>query len=338
MRVSVIIPTYNEEDFVSGVISDLAAQDFPKDDMEVLIVDGRSSDRTREIIESEARTYAWLMLLDNPHRVVPNAMNIGIRTSRGQTIIRMDAHCRYPSNYIFRLLEVQEETRADNVGGVWITVPGADTAMARAIALATSHPFGIGNASYRLENKEVKEVDTVPYGCYPREVFERIGMYDEDLVRNQDDELNGRLIQAGGKIVLIPDLEIEYSARPTWKKMNKMFYQYGLYKPLVNKKLGRPATWRQFIPPAFVVVGLLLVLSVFITQDVWIQMVLALVYVTAALGIALSAALHESRPSMVFLMPITFALIHLSYGLGYWRGIWQFMIRGNSHINTVPSR
>ena len=338
MQVSVIIPTYNEELFIEALIENLVAQDFPKEELEVLIIDGQSTDKTRQLIQERSTSLGWIKLLPNPHIVVPHAMNIGISASKGKTIVRMDAHCQYPNNYISRLLAVQQETGAENVGGVWITVPGADTAIARAIALASSHPFGIGNASYRLENTEIKEVDTVPYGCYPREVFDRIGLYDEDLIRNQDDELNGRLIQAGGKIMLIPDLEIQYSARPTWSKMNKMFYQYGLYKPLVNKKLGKPATWRQFIPPAFVLVGLLILISLFFTSDSGVQLLLSSFYVLSALGIALVMAIRKVDLALIFLVPITFALIHISYGLGYWQGIWNFMILGRSSTSTSSSR
>ncbi|NND93258.1 MAG: glycosyltransferase family 2 protein [Flavobacteriales bacterium] len=338
MRVSVIIPSLNEGGFISEMIESLIVQDFPKDEWEVLIVDGGSEDNTREIVRSYQDTCPWIKLLDNPNKVVPHAMNIGIRESLGDVIVRMDAHSRYPSNYVSRLLKVQEDTQADNVGGVWETIPGSDSDVALAIALATSHPFGIGNAAYRLENESIKEVDTVPYGCYPRKVFEQIGYYDEDLVRNQDDELNGRLIAAGGKIVLIPDLKIKYSARPTWKKMMRMFYQYGMYKPLVNRKLGKPATWRQFIPPAFVLVAIILISSLFFTSTSITQLIFSLIYLLSALGIALVIALRKVKFSMLFLIPITFLLIHLSYGCGYWMGVWSFLIHGRSSQYLNSSR
>ena len=140
---------------------------------------------------------------------------------------------------------------ADNVGGVWNTQPAKNTVICQAIAQASSHPFGVGGSMHKIGSSKIIETDTVPFGCYKREVFEKTGLFDTDLVRNQDDEFNGRLLKLGGKIFLIPQVIINYTARDTIYKMCKMYYQYGLYKPLVSKKLGAPATIRQFFPIAF---------------------------------------------------------------------------------------
>jgi glycosyltransferase involved in cell wall biosynthesis len=338
-KISVVIPTYNEGKFIAKMIESLLSQDIKQERLEVLIVDGNSEDETREIVEQYAEKHPWIQLLNNPYKVVPHAMNIGIKASSGEVIVRMDAHSRYPNNYISTLVNTLCERNVDNVGGAWKTVPGADTDLALAIALATSHPFGIGNAEYRLESEEIQEVDTVPYGCYPRDLFDRIGYYDEDLVRNQDDELNARLIAKGGKILLIPSLKITYSARPEWGKMMKMFYQYGFYKPLVNKKLGHAATWRQFIPPIFVAMIILGVLLCMYSKVFLPFFGLgALIYFAGAYLVSFKVMMKEKKAMLILLLPITFFLIHLSYGWGYLRGVVQFMILGKNKTMVSSSR
>lgn len=247
--ISIIIPTYNEEKHIGGLLAQLREQDV-REPFEVIIADGRSTDGTRGVVEQWTRDWSAVKLIDNPHKFVPQALNAALQHARGRIIVRLDAHSEYPRNYLSRLTSELDRLQADNVGGVWITLPGADTAEAEAVAKATSHPLGIGNAGYRLGSNEIKKVDTVPYGCFRRDLFERIGNFDTDLLRNQDDEFNGRIVRNGGSIYLIPDVHIRYHARPTRKRMRKMFYQYGEYKPLVNIKLGAPATLRQFAPPA----------------------------------------------------------------------------------------
>ena len=336
-NISVVIPTYNEEGFIAKMLDSLLSQDIGNERLEVLIVDGRSEDKTREIVSEYSKKYPWVKLLDNPHKVVPHAMNIGIRASTGKIIVRMDAHSRYPDHYIKTLVETLESTGADNVGGAWKTIPGADTSIAKAIALATSHPLGIGNAEYRLDSEEVKEVDTVPYGCYRKEIFDRIGYYDEELIRNQDDELNGRLIAQGGKILLLPDLKIEYSARPTCPKMMRMFFQYGFFKPLVNKKLGHAATWRQFVPPIFVASIIVMLLLCMLSSLFYPVLGSgAIVYFSVCFYFSFKMMLKEQDAALILYLPITFFLIHLSYGWGYLRGLFQFLVLGRK-IKTISS-
>jgi glycosyltransferase involved in cell wall biosynthesis len=261
--VSVIIPCRNEIRFIDALLKTLNSQDWPIDKVEWIIVDGVSDDGTREHLLKSLGNYPALKVLDNPAKYVPQALNMAILQAKGDVIVRMDAHSGYPVDYISRLVRALDEHNADNTGGVWITQPGANTTEAMAIALATSHPLGIGNASYRLGADRPKEVDTVPYGCFRRDVFTRFGMFDEDMIRNQDDELNARIVKGGGKILLLPDVFIEYHARETVMKMSSMFYQYGLFKPLVNLKVGSPATLRQFAPP-ILVLGSLLVITLLI--------------------------------------------------------------------------
>lgn len=325
-KVSVIIPTRNEEKFIGNTLLSLLNQDYPSDQIEVLIADGRSDDNTRSIIAEFVEKYNHIHLIDNPEQVVPFALNYAIKQSTGDVIVRLDAHSIYPQNYISRLVNVLEENDADNVGGVWVTTPANDSNVALSIALATSHPLGIGDANYRLESNEIKEVDTVPFGCFKREVFDKIGLFDTDLIRNQDDEFNGRIIKNGGKILLVPDVKITYFARPNLETMRKMFYQYGLFKPLVNKKLGAPATIRQFIPPLFVL-GLFSGILGFLNSS-WLLLWGGgvIMYMLACLLVGISIAKKQKKLALMFILPIVFLSIHLSYGIGYINGFIQTVL------------
>ncbi len=324
LLVSVIIPCRNEEKFIAQVLSNVIDQDYPSELLEVWVVDGESTDKTVSIVQGYCAKHSNMHLLNNPQRFVPYALNLAIHSSSGEVILRMDAHSIYPTDYISRLVEALEEFGADNTGGMWITEPGNSGKEAAAIAVATSHAFGIGNARYRLGASEPVSVDTVPYGCYRRSVFDRIGYFDEQLLRNQDDEFNGRLIANGGKIVLLPQVKIRYFARENCTKLSTMFYQYGLFKPLVNIKLGKPATIRQLFPP-LLVSGLLFgfILGLFIPLILKLFFVLLTVYASAVFYFSLT--LGYKRHLILHLIKI-FPCIHISYGGGYLMGILRFMI------------
>lgn len=323
--LSVICPIYNEEKYIAKCIDSILAQDYPKDDLEVIFVDGMSSDRTREIVAEYSAKYPFIRLIDNPDRIVPPAMNIGIKASKGDIIIRLDAHAIFPQNYFSELVLNLHKLRADNVGGVCRTLPINDTPVCRSIAYVLSSSFGMGNSHFRVGADSIKEVDTVPFGCFKRELFERIGYFDEELTRNQDDEFNGRIIKNGGKIFLLPDLVIDYFARDTVAKVYKMFYQYGLFKPLVNKKLGQPATIRQFFPLLFVL-GLILGPFTFLISSIfiWLYLGVLLVYLT----LAAIFSLKESRSLNEILIKIwVYFVVHFAYGWGYINGIIKLIFK-----------
>lgn len=337
--VSVVVPIREERSHIDGFLNSLEEQDYQH--KEVFLVDGMSTDGTRACISEFIKSRPQYHMLDNPDQVVPHALNKAIKESNGDIILRMDCHCEYPSDYISRLVTAQQELGAENVGGVWHTKPGAETAMAKAIVAATTSAFGIGNAAYRFsENADVepRQVDTVPYGCYRREVFDRIGLFDEELVRNQDDEFNGRLIKDGGRIFLLPDLKIIYFARPTAAKLSRMFFEYGLFKPLVNRKLGSPATLRQFFPPGLLLFALLFVPFVLLLPKMlWACLALWMLYGGAAVLAAWSATGQERQlfPTVLLLFP----LIHFSYGWGYLKGLfWTYLHRAKYKQKFVPNR
>ncbi len=323
--ISVICPIYNEEKYIAHCIESIMRQDYPKDDLEVLFVDGMSKDRTREIITSYLSQCPYLRVLDNSHQIVPPAMNIGIREAKGDIIIRLDAHALFPENYFSELVKNLVELNADNVGGVCRTLPVNDTVVCRSIANVLSSSFGMGNSYFRVGAKDVMEVDTVPFGCFHRELFDRIGYFDEELIRNQDDEFNGRIIKNGGKIYLLPQLVIDYYARDTIGKVYKMFYQYGLFKPLVNKKLGSPATIRQFFPLVFVL-GLI-VGPFFGFISPWFLVVYAGVLL-AYFGIATMFSLRDTRNlKQVLVQDWTYFVVHFAYGWGYLNGVFKLLFK-----------
>lgn len=327
--VSVICPVYNEEKYIEKCINSILQQDYPKDNLEVLLVDGISKDKTRDIIQEYANTYPFIKLLDNPKQIVPTAMNIGIRAAKGDVIIRLDAHSIYPNNYFSVLVYQLYNLRATNVGGVWNTIPANDSTVCKSIAYATSSSFGMGNALYRIGgSKEIQQVDTVPYGCYTKEIFYEIGFFDEELVRNQDDEFNGRIIKNGGKIFLIPDLVIDYFGRDSIKKTVKMFYQYGLFKPLVNKKLGRPTTIRQFFP-LFFLCGIVFggVFSLFLQPIRIIYLAVLALYLLIGVTIGIKKSIQYKDFGIVLVLPFVFLCIHLSYGWGYLIGLFKVLFK-----------
>lgn len=321
--LSIICPIYNEEKYIAKCIDSIVSQDYPKDDLEVIFADGMSSDNTRKIVAEYSARYPWIKLIDNPYRIVPPALNKAIDASHGDIIMRLDAHAEYPNNYFSELTRQLRELNADNVGGVCETLPINDSATARAIACVLSSKFGMGDSSFRVGAKDICLVDTVPFGCWPRSVFDKIGKFDLELIRNQDDEFNGRIKNAGGKIYLIPSVKIKYFARDKISKVAKMFYQYGLFKPLVNKKLGSPATLRQFIPLLFVL-GLFLGLIVNIIWKPFIHIYLfgIALYLILALLFSLKS---NGNLKQILIQIWTYFVVHFSYGVGYIVGIWKLL-------------
>lgn len=321
-KVSVIIPCRNEEQYIGLCLKSILQNDFNQNDLEILIVDGMSEDRTREIVSNYSKKNPCIRMLDNPEKITPVALNIGISQAIGEIIIRLDAHAEYPNQYISKLVYYLDKLMADNVGGMWRTLPSNDTVKARAIVAAITTPFGVGNAYYRLNIKRIKEVDTVPYGCFRRSLFDRIGKFDERLVRNQDDEFNARIRKYGGKIYLIPEIQIKYYARGTFKPLWKMFYQYGFYKPMVNRLIGMPITVRQFIPFFFVLFCIFFIpLSFIISWLFPVSMVILVLYVSINIITSIWITFQKKDCNLLAWLPFVFLVVHFSYGLGYFAGL-----------------
>src|SRR5919198_3049692 len=320
-RVTVILPCRNEASHISACLDSILATAHPAERLEALVVDGMSDDGTRELVERYAKMWPQVRLLDNPNRIVPTALNIGISAATGDVIVRMDGHVVYPPEYISRLVDALLADGADNVGGCLITLPADASAVSQAIAIAMSHPFGVGNARFRVGARAAQDVDTVPFGCFRRSLFQRIGMFDEELVRNQDDEFSHRILAKGGRVRLIPDVVCYYYARGSLRKVARMFYQYGAFKPLVARKVGRIMTVRQLVPALFA----LSLIATTLATLVWRPFAMIGLGIAAAYAFCIGACTvpvarsHGIRTALW--LAVALPVIHLSYGFGFLRGL-----------------
>lgn len=329
--VSVICPTYNEEKYIANCIESMLLQDYPKNNLEIFFADGMSSDNTCGIIKDYSSRHDYIHLINNPRRIVPPALNSAIKASHGDIIIRIDAHAFYPSNYISALVKALKDFDADNVGAVWKTDVLHKTPKARAIKEVLTHPLGVGNAIFRTGIKEAKEVDTVPFGCWRREVFDKYGYFDERLTRNQDIEFNKRIIRNGGRIVLVPTTYAVYYARETYSKLARNNYANGKWNILTVWFTGQfdSLSIRHFVPLTFV---LSLLLPLFFAL-LW----LPIIYVAAASLISyllvittISSRLACKKKLNPFRLITTFFVLHLSYGWGSLSGILTLLFMKKS--------
>lgn len=320
--LSVIVPIYNEEKYIEHCIQSILEQDYPKDDLEVLFVDGMSSDKTRRIVSSYSEKYPFIFLLDNPNRIVSYAMNVGIKASKGDIIMRLDAHSFYEKDYFSVLTKRLIELDADNVGVVCKTDVLNKTPKTLAIREVLSNKFGVGNSTFRTGVNKVKEVDTVPFGCWRRDVFEKYGLYDVRLVRNQDIELSKRIINGGGKIFIVPDTFCTYLARETFRGLAKNNFDNGKWNILTvfyTKKFSS-LSLRHFVPLLFVL-SLIIppLLSIFWFPFIWISIVSLGLY-CGILGV-ISMKLSINKHLNFFYLIWSFMVLHLSYGFGSLVGI-----------------
>lgn len=320
--LSVIVPIYNEEKYIAKCLDSILEQDFPKDDMELLLCDGMSKDRTREIIAEYQNRYPWIKLLDNPKRIVPCAMNVGIEAAKGDIIMRLDAHASYENNYFSALVRALDIYGADNVGAVCRTDVLNKNTKTLAIREVLSNKFGVGNSTFRTGINGAQEVETVPFGCWRRDVFNKYGMYDTRLVRNQDIELNKRIIRGGGKIVIIPDTSCTYLARETWSALSKNNYGNGKWNILTvfYTKTFSSLSLRHFIPLCFLlslIVPLGLSLIWWPIALISVASVIAYTSLLSAVSFRLSVKKHLN----FFYLLITFFVLHMSYGWGSLVGV-----------------
>ncbi len=319
--VSVVIPMRNEQASIGDCLESVLAQNYPAAKMEVLVVDGDSTDESAAVVRGfEERTGGQVRLLFNPARIVPPGLNLAIREARGEIIVRVDGHTRVSPDYVRQGVETLLRTGADNAGGAMTAVGGG--VLGDAVARVTSSRFGVG--SYFHFGTEECEVDTVYLGMWPRDVFARIGLFDEELVRNQDDELNYRLRKAGGRIVLNPAIQSRYQNRQSFRHLAKQYFQYGMYKVRVLQKHPRQMSWRHFVPPLFVLgLAAMAVLAPFYTPAAVLGGAGAVAYLVA---IGLLAANLSARDGFRAWAAAWagFAIVHFSWGAGFLIGIVRF--------------
>ena len=325
--VSVVLPCRNEAGHIEACIKSILAQDPPAGGFEIIAADGMSTDGTRQYLEEMAKQHPQLRVLSNPGRIVSTGLNAAIRAARGEIIVRMDAHTRYAQDYVAQCLAVLEETGADNVGGPMQT--RADTFMEKAIRAVFHSTWAVGGARSHQPDYE-GYTDTVIYGCWKRSVFDRIGYFDEELVRNQDDEHNLRLTRSGGRIYQSPRIRSWYQVRGSLTTLFRQYMQYGYWKVLVIRKHQTPASLRHVVPGALVGSLLLLtVLGLFWTPGFWALAAVSLLYATAALMLSLLIA---ARTNWVLFpaLPGVVWCFHFGYGYGFLRGIFDFVVLHNA--------
>ncbi len=330
--VSVIMPIRDEVKYIESSLNSVLSQDYPKDRMEVIVVDGMSTDGTRELVESFIKK-PWgnednkkgdrflipVKLLNNPRGIVSTALNIGLNHAQGAIIVRIDGHCEIDSDYIRHCIAMIEQKEADCVGGILITE--SQGWIGKAISLAMSSPFGVGNARFRYGGGS-GWVDTVAFGAYKRTVFDKIGNFDEELIRNQDDEFNFRLIQSGGKIWLDHTIRAVYYSRTTIIGLCRQYFQYGVYKVRVIQKRGALPSWRHIIPLGFVVSIIITILLTLITNQV--EWVLAVIGPYALANTSASFWTARKHPNRLPILPVVFFCLHISYGVGSVAGVWKW--------------
>lgn len=304
--ISVICPVYNGGEYIRHLIDFfIAALPIEK---ELIIVDGGSTDGTIQTIESFLKHHPEITLLHNPRKYVPFALNMAIATSKGRYIARVDAHTEYPENYLENCLSVSQQTGAENVGG-YIQSEGKSP-KGKGIAFAMSSRFGVGDSGFRTQRID-SAVETVPFGFWPREVFEKYGLFDEDLIRNQDDEFNYRTISKGGTVFQSSFIHSRYYVRDSFSDLFRQYFQYGLFKPLVIRKIGKIVRLRHIIPSLFVIYIFTLPISFFF--PVW------LIPLSLYLLMGFLFSVKSSHP---FYTILAYFILHVSYGLGFLKGLF----------------
>jgi Glycosyltransferases, probably involved in cell wall biogenesis len=332
--VSVLIPIRNEGSYISQCLQAVLQQDYPSDLLEILISDGLSTDNTRALVAEWMKKDPRIQLFDNPKCIVPTGMNILIPQAKGEILIRVDGHCVIAPDYVSNCVRHLNSDEVDGVGGPMHTT--GENFTSEVIALAMSSKFGVGNSSFRTETGQTKPADTVPFPAYKQAIIEKVGLYDEELVRNQDDEYNYRIREAGGKILLAEDVKSEYYSRGSLIKLWKQYFQYGFWKVRVLQKHPRQMSLRQFVPLAFVLALILTLLLSFLVSWGWLALLILLAtYLLANLAASIITGSGQGFKKLL-LLPLAFAIIHLSYGLGFLVGLFKFWNRWKDKVGKVP--
>ncbi len=325
--VSIVLPCRNEARHIQACIASILAQEPPAGGLEIIAADGMSTDGTREYLEQAAAQHPQLRVLNNPGRIVSTGLNTAIQAARGEIIVRMDAHTTYAPDYVKQCLAVMAETGADNVGGPMRT--RAETFREKAICAVFHSAWAVGGARSHQPDYE-GYVDTVIYGCWKRSVFDRVGLFDEELVRNQDDEHNLRLTRAGGKIYQSPRIRSWYHVRGSLTALFRQHMQYGYWKVLVIRKHQAAASPRHLVPGALVgSICLLALLGIFWPPGFWAVAGLGLLYAVGALALSLVIA-TRTQWTLLPALPGVVWCFHFGYGYGFLRGILDFVILHNA--------
>ncbi len=319
VKVSVIVPCYNEEKTIGLLLEAVYRQTFPRSEMEVIIADGLSTDRTRALVIEYQTAHPDLSILvvDNSRRNIPAGLNAAIRSSQGEILVRLDAHSVPEVDYVARCVSDLEAGCGENVGGVWQIKPGGSGWVARSIACAAANPLGVGDALYRYATRP-GEVETVPFGAFRRATIEKVGFFDESLLTNEDYEFNTRILRSGGKVWLDPAIRSVYFARSSLPALARQYFRYGYWKLRMLRRYPQTLRWRQALPPTFVLSLILLaIFSLF-----WSVARLALavefgLYALVLLAVGFYLASTRRDGPLFIGVPLAILVMHLSWGWGF---------------------
>lgn len=325
--ISIVIPCRNEREFIGRCLGAIVEQTYPKDKIEVIIVDGKSEDGTKEVVKKWQQKFPFIRLLENPKKITPSGMNIGVKNSKGELITVISAHCVLDKNFLKESVSVLKKVKkADAVGGRLKSIPSSKSIWARAITFVLDSIFGSGGKRYRHREKEGFVKDTLPYCLYKREVFSKIGLFDETLPRGQDAEFNLRLLKKGGKIFFSPNIKSSLFSRASLIKFFHQQFQYGYFKVKIVKKLGISLLLRQLVPALFVFcLFLSFVFSFIFPFSFFIFISILILYFLFASLFSFKIA---KKYGLKYFLPciLTFFILHFSYGIGFLKGILDFII------------
>ena len=319
--ISVILPIRNEEDKLLSTLNSILNQNYKSDKIEILISDGSSYDNTITIINNIANQDHRIKFINNIYKIVSTGFNLALNEAKGDIIIRIDGHCEIAQNYIEKCYNLLKETDADIVGGVIETISSG--LIGNAISIAQSSLFGVGGVKFRnKDSEEAGYVDTLAFGAHRREIFADIGGYDEEMVCNQDDEFNHRVLQAGKKIWMDPSIKTKYFSRSTFSRLFKQYFNYGLYKVRGIQKRGGIVSIRHLIPSTFIVALIFTLIIGFFLQSPWISFSVGFLYLIFNLS---ASIFSTSSISVIPLISLAFWTLHLGYGLGFIWGLIRFI-------------
>jgi succinoglycan biosynthesis protein ExoA len=316
--VTIAMPAYNEEKYIEACIASVQAQDYPKDKIEILVADGRSTDKTREILERMTAADPRIKMIDNPLRLQAAGLGEMVKQASGDVIVRMDVHCEYAPDYVRKCVETLERTGADNVGGAQRAK--SKTFFQRALCAALESPLGVGGAKYRTADAE-GFVDTVFLGAFRRKVFETIGLWDPAAITNEDSELNQRILESGGQIYLSRDIVVHYFPRDSFKTLAKQYYKYGRGRARTLLKLGTFPTLRPALPFLMVCGGA----AMLSFPPLWPLVPAAFATYALATGAEAVRVGRKLGPGAIPTVWAIFPTLHISHGLGFAAGLVQYL-------------
>ncbi|MBK7534125.1 MAG: glycosyltransferase family 2 protein [Myxococcales bacterium] len=316
--VTIAMPAFNEERFIETCIRSVWEQDYPRERIEILVADGRSTDRTREILEDLARQDPRIRMIDNPERLQAAGLGHIVKQARGDIIVRMDVHCEYATDYVRKCVATLDATGADNVGGAQRAK--AKTSFQEALCAALGSPLGVGGAAYRSATAE-GFVDTVFLGAFRRAVFERVGLWDPAAATNEDAELNQRILETGGKIYLSRDIVVHYFPRDSFRTLAKQYFRYGQGRARTLLKRGAFPKLRPLIP-FFLVSG---AAAMLLLPPAWPLLPPAVAGYLLASGAEAVRVAAPLGPRAVATAMAIFPILHFSHGSGFAAGLWRYL-------------